>query len=208
MKNYLWTLDGCRLQSQSMAFNSELNWLFLPGGPGLGSEALGSLTKLLKNKLPGVIWHLDLPDDGSNLLKDKPLSNWEAAIIQAVKAFDKVILVAHSTPGMFVQTMPELEGILQGLVLIGSAPNSSWQKTFADYCKNNVDPLILNAEKEYNENPNNETLRQLLIASAKYCFTTDTTLVAGKELFKKLPVNHLAAEWSSQNFDSEGYLAK
>src|SRR5689334_6021773 len=147
MKQYLWTLNGSRLQHQSTYGNSEINWLFLPGGPGLGSETLASLTELLKDKIPGIIWHVDLPNDGSNLLKDKPISNWRSSIIQATSAFDKTILVAHSTPGMYVQTMPELENILHGLVLIGSAPNSSWQKIFAEYCKNNVDSAILNAEK-------------------------------------------------------------
>ncbi len=121
---------------------------------------------MLKNKIPGVIWHFDLPSDGSNVLKDKPISNWRSSIIQATTAFDKVILVAHSTPGMYVQIMPELEGILHGLVLIGSAPDSSWQKNFAEYCKNNVDSNILSAEKKYDENPDNESLRQLLIAAA------------------------------------------
>ncbi len=207
MKNYLWTLDGGRLQYQSSTGNSPINWLFLPGGPGLGSEALASLTEELKDKIPGVIWHFDLPNDGSNLLKDKPLSNWPAAIIQAIKALDKVVLVAHSTPGMYVQTLPELEDLLHGLVLIGSAPDSSWQKTFADYCKQNEDPNILEAEKKYTENPNNETLRQLLIASAKYCFITKKTLIAGQKLFKQLPINEQAAAWSSRHFDSENYSA-
>lgn len=207
MKACLWTLDGCRLQYQSAWGSSHINWLFLPGGPGLGSEALASLTELLEGRIPGAIWHLDLPNDGSNLLKDKPVSNWRSALIQAVSAFDKVILVAHSTPGMYIQTMPELEDILHGLVLTGSAPDASWQKTFAEYCRNNVDPLIEHAEKAYAENPDNAHLRQLLIAAAKYCFTDKKSLLAGQELFRKIPVNHAANLWSSENFDSENYKA-
>ncbi len=38
MKQYLWTLDGGRLQFQSAHNNSEINWLFLPGGPGLDQK--------------------------------------------------------------------------------------------------------------------------------------------------------------------------
>ncbi len=68
MKEYLWALDGGRLQYQSFYKNSDINWLFLPGGPGLGSEALTDLTGLLRDKIPGVIWHFDLPNDGSNIL--------------------------------------------------------------------------------------------------------------------------------------------
>ena len=207
MQEYLWTLDGARLQYQSSHATSMINWLFLPGGPGLGSEALAGLTRLLKDKIPGVIWHLDLPNDGSNILTDKPITNWRSAIIQAVKAFEKVILVAHSTPGMYIQTMPELEKLLYGCVLIGSAPNAKWQKTFEEYCKHNTDAQIVSAEKNYIDNPNNENLRQLLIAAAKYCFVTEKSLKEGKELFSKIPVNHLASEQSSKCFDSEKYQA-
>ncbi len=207
MKTYLWTADGGRLQHQSSYKNSEINWLFLPGGPGLGSEALADLTTLLKNKIPGVIWHFDLPNDGSNILEDKPISNWRSSLIQAITAFDCVILVAHSTPGMYVQTMPELEKILHGLVLIGSAPDASWQKIFQNYCEKNTDSIITEAEREYINNPNNETLRNLLVAAAKHCFVTETTLKAGQELFMRIPVNHAASDEASKLFDSEKYQA-
>jgi pimeloyl-ACP methyl ester carboxylesterase len=207
MKEYLWTSDGGRLQYQSFYEDSTINWLFLPGGPGLGSEALAGLTQLLKDKISGVIWHLDLPNDGSNISKDKPITNWRSAIIQAVKSLEKVILVAHSTPGMFVQTMPELEKLLYGCVLIGSAPNASWQKTFEEYCKKNTDDNITSAEKNYIDNPNNESLRRLLIAAAKHCFVNEESLEKGKELFSKIPVNHSASEQASKCFDSEKYLA-
>ncbi len=192
MKEYLWTSAGGRLQYQSAQGTSAVNWLFLPGGPGLGSEALADLTGLLKDKIPGVIWHFDLPNDGSNLLKDKSLSNWRAAITQAVTAFEKVVLVAHSTPGMYVQTMPQLENLLHGLVLIGSAPDASWQKSLP---------------KEIIEPKNDDELRKLLIASAHQCFVTDKSLEQGKELFKRIPVNNRAHELSSKIFDVENYKA-
>src|SRR5690348_11126297 len=84
MKQDLWTLDGARLRCQSR--DSTINWLFLPGGPGLGSEAIAGLTELLNDKIPGIIWHLDLPNDGSNILQNKPISNSHSAIIQACQA--------------------------------------------------------------------------------------------------------------------------
>lgn len=207
MKQYLWTSDGGRLQYQSASQSNAINWLFLPGGPGLGSEALAGLTQLLKNKIPGVIWHFDLPNDGSNILSDKPISNWRSALIQAITAFDKVILVAHSTPGMYVQTMPELETLLHGLVLIGSAPDASWQKQFGEYCKNNMTSAIEEAEVEYMENPTNKSLRELLIASAQNCFVTEKSLEEGKSLIKRIPVNYAASEQAEKSFDSDNYQA-
>jgi hypothetical protein len=59
------TLDGGPLHYQSSSAQ-DLNWIFIPGGPGLGSEALSGLTTLLSAKIPGTIWHFDFPNDGSN----------------------------------------------------------------------------------------------------------------------------------------------
>ncbi len=207
MKDYVWTLDGARLQCQSTHGKTAINWLFLPGGPGLGSEALSGLTQLLKDKIPGTIWHLDLPNDGSNILNDKPLAHWRSAILQAVSAFEKVILVSHSTPGMYVQTIPELEEYLYACVFIGSAPNASWQKTFGEYCQKNTNAEIIAAEKHYAAKPNNESLRQLLIAAAQFCFVTEKSLKEGRELFARIPVNQLADQQSSSCFDAEKYQA-
>lgn len=207
MKQYLWTLDGGRLQYQSSHNPGAINWLFFPGGPGLGSEALTGLTGLVKQKIPGVIWHFDLPNDGSNVLQDKPISNWRTALNQAIAAFDNVILVAHSTPAMYVQTMPELEDSLAGLVLIGTAPDASWQKIFADYAKAHTTAAITAAEKDYIEHPHDETLRKLLITAAKHCFVTEQSLLDGQALFRSLPINHAANELAAQAFDAEKYKA-
>ena len=63
-KRYLWTKLKARLKFVSANGEASYNWIFLPGGPGLGSEYLTTLTKPLH--LPGTIWLLDLPGDGSN----------------------------------------------------------------------------------------------------------------------------------------------
>ncbi len=207
MIHYLWTLDGGRLHYQSSHAHGNLNWIFVPGGPGLGSEALNDLTKLLKAEIPGTIWHFDFPNDGSNILDDKSIFNWRSSLIQAISAFEKVVLVAHSTPGMYVQTMPELEGMLEGLVLIGSAPDARSQQSFDVYCQNNTDIHIKNAEEKYIKNPTDETLRTLLISAANYCFVSEQSLAKGIELFKRIPVNHSANALSSKIFDTENYQA-
>jgi pimeloyl-ACP methyl ester carboxylesterase len=198
----------CQSSFENLSQSSRYNWLFLPGGPGLGSEALAGLTGLLKDKIPGTIWHCDFPNDGSNRLVDRPISNWRAALVQAVGALDDVILVAHSTPGMFVQAIPELEKILSGLVLIGSAPDASWQIQFEKYCEKNVDPVITEAEKDYVNNPGDESLRKLLIAAAKHCFVTDKSLQQGRQLFMNIPVNYSANEQTDLIFDTKKYKAR
>jgi|GEM_PF-368738 len=94
-------------------------WLFLPGGAGLGSECFDSLLEVID--LPGSIYLLDYPGDGSN---PKPLrpDHWKQGLLDVVKAFDHVHLVAHSFGAMFVMTIPELEDELQALVLMDGSP--------------------------------------------------------------------------------------
>ncbi|HEY4831240.1 MAG TPA: alpha/beta hydrolase, partial [Waddliaceae bacterium] len=116
LKNYLWTKLKARLQLIRTTPSANFNWLFLAGGPGLGSESLGPLTQLLK--LPGTMWNLDLPGDGSNLTSDDHhyFSRWSEALTESVNALDNVILVAHSTGGMYALATPALQKMLTGLV--------------------------------------------------------------------------------------------
>src|ERR1700722_13695852 len=117
-KNYLWTKLKARLQLIRTTPGANFNWLFLAGGPGLGSDSLNPLTQLLR--LPGSMWNLDLPGDGSNLTTDdsQHFSHWSEALVEAVGALDHVILVAHSTGGMYALATPALEKMLTGLVLM------------------------------------------------------------------------------------------
>lgn len=129
-QEYLWTHSKARLQLIRSTAGANLNWLFLPGGPGLGSESLAGLTQIVK--LPGSIWHLDLPGDGSNTTSNdwESFSHWSKALLEAATALSNVILVAHSTGGMYALATPELSKVLRGLVLMDSAPDASWQEQF------------------------------------------------------------------------------
>lgn len=67
-ENLIWTKSKARLKLVHQDHNEKYNWLFLPGGPGLGSESLCNLIEILP--LPGAIWYLYLPGDGSNNTED------------------------------------------------------------------------------------------------------------------------------------------
>src|SRR5215217_5225721 len=58
------TPSGVRLRRHSSR-PGDLNWLLLPGGPGIGSESLQELADAID--VPGAVWLVDLPGDGSNL---------------------------------------------------------------------------------------------------------------------------------------------
>lgn len=205
-KHYLWTKSRARLQFLHAYPGNNINWLFLPGGPGLGSESLHGLAELLK--LPGNSWHVDLPGDGSNTTEDdtEAFSHWSAALIEAVSALPNVILVAHSSGGMFALATPELENILQGLVLMDSAPNAGWQGFFMNYVNHHPLPDIDKLQHLYDLDPSNEKLKSLTIACAPY-FSAEKSQKKIVSLFETLPFNYRSHLWSATNFDTT-YQAK
>jgi len=202
----LWTKSKARLQFVSENAGENYNWLFLPGGPGLGSESLNDLIDILH--LPGNIWKVDLPGDGSNNTEDDTqyFSHWSQALIEAVSALPNVILVAHSSGGMFALATPALENILTGLILMDSAPDASWQEFFTQYVKDHPLPETEKLQQKYDINPSNETLKQLTIACAPY-FATAASMQSIITLLKKLPFNYKTHVWAAHHFDNT-YQAK
>ncbi|WP_425519668.1 alpha/beta fold hydrolase [Streptomyces auratus] len=136
-----WTASGVRLR-QVTSGAGRGNWLFVPGGPGLGSESLLGLVEAAQ--VPGAAWLVDLPGDGSNrggpALPAEPYAHWPGCLAEAAQALDEVIMVGHSTGGMFMLSVPELEGLLTGMVLLSSAPHAGWRPGFARYAEDHPAP--------------------------------------------------------------------
>ena len=105
-----------------------LNWLFLPGGPGLGLESLQELLAMLT--LPGKAWLVDLSGDGSNR-GDAAGAAWPDVLLETTDVLPDCVYVGHSTGGMYLQSVPELEARLWGLAPCGSAPDAAWRQGFA-----------------------------------------------------------------------------
>jgi pimeloyl-ACP methyl ester carboxylesterase len=202
-KHYLWTKLNARLLLINANNEANYNWIFVPGGPGLGSEYLDELTKLLH--LPGTVWHFDFPDDGSNVItintKPKNFRIWSQALIEAVSALNNVILVTHSFSGMLALSIPELENLLSGLVLMDSAPDKSWQQAFQQYVLTHPLATAEIKNKIYTENQSNEALKEAVIAGASYCVTTNG-LKKFIATIRKLPINYKSYEWYTKNFHS------
>ena len=57
-----WTPSGVRMRRLASR-GGDLNWLFLPGGPGTGSQSLDELAFTVE--VPGCSWMVDSPGDGS-----------------------------------------------------------------------------------------------------------------------------------------------
>ena len=201
MNEYLWTKSGARLQCEKVCDEKNFNWVFLPGGPGLGSESLFPLLDILE--LPGNMWRLDLPGDGSNRTPDnkKAISQWSNALMEATKALSNVILVAHSTGGMFALSTPELRTTLKGLVLMTTAPDMNWQKDITSRLVDFPLPEADQADEKYRQNPSDALLKECVMTAAPRNFFTEEGLKKGIEFISKLPFNYEVFQWVEEHFD-------
>ncbi len=93
-----------RLRSQNPGV---LNWLFLPGGPGIGAESLEDLVQAVAP--PGQAWLVDLPGDGSNPRDGDPFRHWPGILLEAAQALPDAVFVGHSTGAMYLLSVPDLE---------------------------------------------------------------------------------------------------
>lgn len=179
-----------------------LNWLFLPGGPGIGSESLHGLVD--SADLPGTTWMVDLPGDGSNTnapgAPADPFTVWPQVLLEAVDAVPNPIYVGHSTGGMYLLSTPELGTRLTGLVLVSTAPNASWMPAFVTMTEQHPLPTVAAATQAYENEPTDENLAAIAIASAAWNFGPNT-VNTGRDLLARMPYNRPAVAWSDENFD-------
>ncbi|WP_202511921.1 alpha/beta hydrolase [Streptomyces sp. SID3343] len=195
-----WTRSGVRLRLAASGAE-RWNWLFVPGGPGLGSQSLESLVEVVR--VPGSAWLVDLPGDGSNRdlpnVSD-PYAHWPDVLVEAAQALDDVVMVGHSTGGMFMLSVPELEEQLAGLALIGSAPHAGWRTAFAQYTQDHPIPAVDTAAARYAERPDDRNLRALTLAATPWNFG-EQAVPRGRALLEGAAYNHDAVAWADAHFD-------
>jgi pimeloyl-ACP methyl ester carboxylesterase len=203
----LYTPSGVRLRQHSIR-PGPLNWLLLPGGPGLGSQSLEELANALT--VPGIIWLVDLPGDGSN--RHPPTGtanlfcNWPKVVVEAAQALPNVVFAGHSTGGMYLLSTPELAPYILGLALLDTAPDASWHPRFVAMAGAHPLPSVDRASRLYEAEHCDQHLAAIAVAAADWNFTP-AGLAVGRELLRRLPYNRAAVEWSEANFDHV-YTAK
>jgi pimeloyl-ACP methyl ester carboxylesterase len=155
-------------------------------------------------RAPGPAWLVDLPGDGSNRTPPgapEPYARWPGALVEAAQAVDHAVMVGHSTGGMLMLAVPELEAHLAGIALISSAPHSGWRPAFAQYAHDHPIPAVEAAAARYAGHPDDESLRALTLAAAAWNFS-EQALPQGRALLEDLPYNHKATAWADAHFDS------
>lgn len=107
---------------------------------------------------------------------------------------------------MYALSLQELEGFLEGLILLDSAPNARWQASFAEIVRDFPVPGLEVLQERYEKHPNNQTLKEVTLASAPYLFT-QRGQAFGIESLRSLPYNYETCRWSEKYFD-QTYQAK
>ena len=183
---------------KSNSNKSKLNWLFLPGGPGLGSEYF--LPYLNKISLPGDIWRGDFPGDGSNRINGSiNFDIWQTSLINAISNLDNVILVTHSFSAMFALTVPKLEDTLTGFVVMDSAPNKDWVTGLSERAKKYHLPDMCSLQATYQHNKSDNSLKVFTNARWQYFMSAQVRREA-KMILSRLPYNHKAYDWAQKHF--------
>jgi pimeloyl-ACP methyl ester carboxylesterase len=193
-----YTPGGVRLRLHGCRDGSEINWLLLPGGPGIGSESLIELAAAMD--VTGSVWLVDLPGDGSNTGHRDPYTGWPQVLLEAAQAVPGPVFVGHSTGGMYLLSTPSLEGLLRGLVLLDTAPDCSWHPEYVQMTSRDPLPAFEQAAAKYARHKTVENLETLAVASAEWNFTP-AALEAGRALLARMPYNIGAVEWSEAHFD-------
>lgn len=194
-----YTRSGVRMRRHSSR-PGEPNWLLLPGGPGIGSESLHELADAMD--VPGSIWLVDLPGDGSNTVHspDDPFRSWPHVLVEAAEAVPNAIFAGHSTGGMYLLATPAVREHISGLVLLDTAPDCAW---YAEYVRMTLDhplPRFAEAVAAYERDKSMANLTTLVVESAEWNFNP-AGLDAGREMLARMPYNREAIEWSDVNFD-------
>lgn len=194
------TASGVRLRRRAHRPGA-WNWLFFPGGPGIGSESLHGLMEALD--VPGTLWAVDLPWDGSNVAPPgarEPYSDWPGVLVEAAEALPNVVAVGHSTGGMYLLSTPEVERHIVGIGLVSTAPDASWRPRFFEMSQRHPLPEVDAATARYEADRTPDRLRDIAIASTAWNFTPES-FERGRELLAGMPYNPSAVDWSDRHFD-------
>ena len=201
MTRIFFTPSGVRLRRHSVR-PGDLNWLFLPGGPGIGSESLEELADALD--VPGSVWLVDLPGDGSNRAAPgasaNPFSGWPQVVAEAAQALPNVIFAGHSTGGMYLLATPALAHHVCGIALLDTAPDARWHQRFVEMTALFPLPAVDAATAIYERDRRDENIAAIAVASAEWNFTS-AGLAAGRDLLSRMPYNSAAVDWSDVHFD-------
>lgn len=207
MKEYFYDQNKVRYKLAKQGNGNPYNWLCFPGGPGGDSTYLHTLIDYID--LPGNVWLIDLPGNGSNInnsLTNYDFDQWMEIFIPTISKFENPIIVGHSFGGMLPLFYPELENILKGFVILNSMPKLDMNEA-VEYAKQFDLPDLSQDMGAFILNPSQETFDTALAACIPYYFPKET-LEKGKALLQNLPFQYRPAVWWQKKAIELNFSAK
>lgn len=188
MQSYLYDENHTRFQLvKSVSGNQEINFVFLPGGPGVDSSCFNDLVKCMD--VPGNYWLIDLPFNGTNepqsVNSENICQQWDRFLVDAIKRFENPVLIGHSFGGYLPLFCPELEDVLRGLIILNSVPTLH-SELFAKYAKENDLPSLSEAQTEFVQKPSLDTMHKLYMLESYYFFSSKNRMLGVEKVINKL----------------------
>lgn len=192
--------------STSNPDQANLNWLFLPGGPGANSTYMDPLVQCLQ--LPGNVWRIDLPGNGDNLdgvEENYDFNQWLDIFPIAVQQFENPVLVGHSYGGMLPLIYPHLEGQLKGLLILNSVPYFSLEDLEV-YGNQHGLPNASKAMRDLAHNPNEGNLLATMQACMPYYFAPEK-IEQGAAMLAQYPYALSPTVWWTKELEKANFSA-
>lgn len=193
------TQDGTRIQQVAKGSLNQ-NWIYVPGGPGIGSDYFLPLIEQLT--IDSNHWLLDLPGNGSNhkLPKNYDFSQWAESLTTAIQELEQVVLITHSFSSTLALTHEPLFKHIEGLIILNSAPNT---ETFIQAEKRALSKQEQqwreNALNAYIKSPSNQTFKDFVVAGSVYFFNKED-VKKGSQWLNQIPVDYRPHQWANQAF--------
>jgi pimeloyl-ACP methyl ester carboxylesterase len=194
------TYSTYHFRIKTIRTNPGYTWIFLPGGPGLGSEYLESLCHSLK--VPGTVLLVDFPKDGTNHEGLLNFSYWKKGLIELLSTYNNPVLVTHSFAGMFALDTPELEPLLTGLVLMNTTTSNTFFEHVSAMQQQHSLPDLVPPAAQYHLNPSNDTYRHFWNTYKHYYFTPKE-LTLGEQMLSLFAFNNHSYHYAIEHFYAE-----
>lgn len=145
---------------------SKINWLLIPGGPGMSSDYLAEIFE--KIDLQGTIHTFDFFKYPS-LADEFVLENIEADINYFCDRFENVVLLGHSSAGMLLQSI-RLKRNCKVILLCSSPSLTCFEiaQKESEHFTAEEKSIIEIAEKNYSMNKSNDSFKKLFKAWRPY----------------------------------------
>ena len=157
-----------------------LNWLFFPGGPGIGSAYFEKFC--IDLDVTGTKYLFDFPKDGTNPEGSLDLSLWKNGFIDLCESTPNCIVVTHSFSGMFCLTIPDTEQYVKGLVLMATTPSNTFFEHIMAMKETHDLPDISSLLTTYAQDPSVNNYKKFWKTYKHYCFTQQEQEEAEKAL--------------------------